>query len=100
MHVRWLTQEERRRALEDDKCFSSPDGVALAVPSKNRVTEVERVLSDISRRVTNFMVNAKNLGVEHFKFLDNLCQEINSNLLNFDIEQLSSVCSVPAGGSN
>lgn len=71
-----------------------------SVPSKNRVTEVEMVLSDISKRVTNFISNAKNLGVEHIKFLDNLRQKINNNSINFDVEQISGACSVPAGGRN
>lgn len=68
-------QEQQREALELIKVFHSSNGSPLTFSAKNKVSEFEKTLSEMTKKVSNLMVCS----------LDFSSGQIDSSLINLDV---------------
>lgn len=60
------------------------------------MSEFEKFLSDMAKRVTNLIIESPNLSSEQRIQLDNMRQEINSNLIKLDMDLINKNTEVSA----
>lgn len=80
------TREEHVEALAQPS-YNAPNGSALTVSQKNKVSEYEKILTEVARKVTNYMVT-QSLDAEHKHFLNDIRQNIHEKLINLDFNEI------------